>query len=198
MCCPLRCGLCARLRPKHRGYTRVIGRRSRRGVASLARRRRRPMPATVAAYLTALVEQLSAGALARRAAAITAQHRQHGLASPVSDPDVTTLLWHARRITVNREPNAPSPSGASLGACPVRALKDWMEATDSRFGRCFERSIAGAMSSTASPSLEWPSSSPPFGVPPQARVSSHGSSTSTVWKRMSFPCWRCRPLSRAH
>jgi site-specific recombinase XerD len=28
---------------------------------------------------------------------------------------------------------------ASLGACPVRALKDWMEATDSRFGPVFRK-----------------------------------------------------------
>jgi hypothetical protein len=55
------------------------------------------VPATVAAYLAVLADQLSAGALARRATAIAAQHRQHGLASPASDQAVTTLLRHARR-----------------------------------------------------------------------------------------------------
>jgi hypothetical protein len=164
------------------------------------------VPATVAAYLAALADQLSAGALARRAAAIAAQHRQQGLASPASDPAVTTLLRHARRTATRRR--APPPtmarltrmatacpgdlaglrdrallllavaglgraalvsidveqvhfveggvdlvlhnqSGAenivtvrrvaSLGACPVRALKDWMEATDSRFGPVFRK-----------------------------------------------------------
>jgi hypothetical protein len=43
-------------------------------------------PARVATYLATLADRLSAGALARRAAAIAAQHRQHGLASPASDP----------------------------------------------------------------------------------------------------------------
>src|ERR1700722_12851605 len=60
------------------------------------------VPATVAAYLTALDERLSAGALARRAAAIASQHRQHGLASPASDPAVTTLLRRARRTAMPR------------------------------------------------------------------------------------------------
>jgi integrase len=164
-------------------------------------------PATIAAYLSTLGERLSAGALARRAAAIAAQHRQHGLASPASDPAVTTLLRHARRTATRRR--VPSPTAtrltrmatacpgdlaglrdralllllvvaglgraalvsldveqvrfieagvdltlhsqpgaertvtvrwvASLGTCPVRALKDWMEATDSRFGPVFRK-----------------------------------------------------------
>src|SRR4029077_2070430 len=156
-------------------------------------------PATVAAYLAALADRLSEGTLARRAAAIAAQHRQHGLASPASDPEVTTLLRHARRTATRRRAPPPtiarltrmatacagdlaglrdrallllsaaglgraalvsldgeqgrfgeggvdlvlhSQTGAentvtvrrvaSLGACPVRALTDWMEATDSR------------------------------------------------------------------
>ena len=162
-------------------------------------------PATVAAYLAALADRLSAGALARRAAAIAAQHRQHGLASPASDQAVTTQLRHARRTATRRR--APSPTvarlthmatacpgdlaglrdrallllsaaglgraalvsldveqvqfieagvhlvlrnqpgdrtvtvrrGASLGACPAQALKNWMEATDSRFGPVFRK-----------------------------------------------------------
>jgi integrase len=165
-------------------------------------------PATVAAYLTALADRLGAGALARRAAAIAAQHRQHGLASPASDPAVTTLLRHARRTATRRRAPPPTVTRltrmatacpgdlaglrdrallllavaglgraelvsidveqvhfvevgvdlilhtqtgaentvtvtvrrvASLGACPVRALKDWMEATDSRFGPVFRK-----------------------------------------------------------
>ena len=59
-------------------------------------------PATVATYLATLGERLSAGALARRAAAIAAQHRQHGLASPASDPAVTALLRQARRTATRR------------------------------------------------------------------------------------------------
>jgi site-specific recombinase XerD len=163
-------------------------------------------PATVAAYLTALDERLSAGALARRAAAIASQHRQRGLASPASDPAVTTLLRRARRTATPRRTPRPAatrliqmatacPSDlaglrdralllltaaglgraalvsldveqvtfmeagvdlifhsqpgaertvtvqrvASLHVCPVRALKDWMEASDSRFGPIFRK-----------------------------------------------------------
>jgi hypothetical protein len=36
-----------------------------------------------------------------------------------------------RTVTVRRV--------ASLGACPVRALKDWMDASDSRFGPIFRK-----------------------------------------------------------
>src|ERR1700732_3174928 len=58
-----------------------------------------PLPATVAtvaAYLAALEKRLSAGALARRVAAIAAQHRQHEHASPAADRAVTTILRTAR------------------------------------------------------------------------------------------------------
>jgi site-specific recombinase XerD len=163
-------------------------------------------PATVVAYLATLADRLSAGALARRAAAIAAQHRQHGLVSPASGRAVTALLRHARRTATRRRalpPTAtrlirmatgcpgdlaglrdrallllaaaglgraalvsldveqvrfveagvdlvlhsqPGPErtvsvrrGASLGTCPVQALKDWMEATDSRFGPMFRK-----------------------------------------------------------
>jgi site-specific recombinase XerD len=163
-------------------------------------------PATVATYLASQGVRLSAGTLARRAAAITAQHRAHGLPSPASDPTVTTLLRQARRTDTCRR--APPPAAAhlirmatacpgdlaglrdrallllaatglgrsalvgldveqihftgagvdlilqsrleaertvtvrreaSLGACPVRALKDWIDATDSRFGPVFRK-----------------------------------------------------------
>jgi site-specific recombinase XerD len=163
-------------------------------------------PATVATYLATLGERLSAGALARRAAAIAAQHRQHGLASPASDQAVTMLLRHARRTATRRRAPPPTVTRlirmatacpgdlaglrdrallllaaaglgraalvgldveqvrfmeagvdlalysqpgaertvtvrrvASLGACPVRALKDWIEASDSRFGPVFRK-----------------------------------------------------------
>jgi site-specific recombinase XerD len=69
-------------------------------------------PTTVADYLTTLGERLSAGALARRAAAIAAQHRQDGFASPASDPAVTALLRQARRSATRRR--APPPVAARL------------------------------------------------------------------------------------
>jgi integrase len=164
------------------------------------------VPATVADYLKTLDERLSAGALARSAAAIGAQHRQHGFASPASDPVVTTLLRQARRAATRRRPPPPAATRlirmatacpgdlaglrdrallllaatglgrsalvgldveqvhlmeagvdlvlhsqlgtertvtvrrvASLGACPVCALKDWIDATDSRFGPVFRK-----------------------------------------------------------
>src|SRR4051794_24354029 len=45
-------------------------------------------PATVAAFLAAGAQTLSAGALGRRAAAIAAKHHHSGLASPLTDPAV--------------------------------------------------------------------------------------------------------------
>jgi hypothetical protein len=86
------------------------------------------VPATGAAYLAALADRLSVGALARRAAAIAAQHRQRGLASPASDPEVTTLSRRARRTATRRR--APSPTVARLTrmatACPgdLAGLRD--------------------------------------------------------------------------
>jgi hypothetical protein len=163
-------------------------------------------PATVASYLATLTGRLSAGTLGRRAAAIAAEHRQHGQASPASDPAVTSLLRHARRTATRRRSILPavaqlmrmatacpadlaglrdralllltaaglgrgvlvgleveqvqfgeagvdlvlhSHAGtdrivtvrrvASLGACPVNALKDWLDASDSRFGPVFRK-----------------------------------------------------------
>jgi hypothetical protein len=40
-------------------------------------------------------------------------------------------LGAERTVTVRRV--------ASLGACPVRSLKDWIDATDSRFGPVFRK-----------------------------------------------------------
>jgi hypothetical protein len=78
-------------------------------------------PATVADYLTTLGEQLSAGALARRAAAIAAQHRSHGLTSPASDPAVTTTLLQQARACC-QTPARTSADGSRLvrmaTACP--------------------------------------------------------------------------------
>ena len=77
-------------------------------------------PATVATYLSRLGERLSAGALSRRAAAIAAQHRQHGLASPSSDQAVTTLLQHARRTATRRRALPPTMARLTrmATACP--------------------------------------------------------------------------------
>jgi hypothetical protein len=80
-----------------------------------------------------LGERLSAGALARRAAAIAAEHRSHGLASPASDPTVTKLLRQARRnatslaltssSTANLGSSAPSLSGAARPSAPARCAR---------------------------------------------------------------------------
>src|SRR3954454_10825793 len=90
-----------------------------------------PLPAsatTVVSYLAVLAERLSAGTVARRAAAIAAQHRQRGLASPASDPAVTTLLRQVRRAATRRR--ARPPPAAQLirmaGSCPgdLAGLRD--------------------------------------------------------------------------
>ena len=48
-----------------------------------------------------------------------------------ADLVLQSQLGVERTVTVRR--------GASLGACPVQALKNWMEATDSRFGPVFRK-----------------------------------------------------------
>ena len=84
-------------------------------------------PATVARFLASL-PSLSAGALARRAAAIAAQHRQHGMASPASDPAVTTLLRHAGRTAMPHRPPSALPAQLSrmAASCPrdLAGLRD--------------------------------------------------------------------------
>jgi site-specific recombinase XerC len=67
-------------------------------------------PATVAAFLAAGGQSLSAGALGRRAAAIGDKHRQSGLVSPVKDPAVKTVLRDARRTATPRRVPLQRPS----------------------------------------------------------------------------------------
>jgi hypothetical protein len=73
-------------------------------------------PAVVATYLATLGKRLSAGALARRAAAIAAQHRQR-LASPASDPTVTALLRQARRAATRRRTSGDDSTHRMATAC---------------------------------------------------------------------------------
>jgi len=85
------------------------------------------IPATVVGFLTASA-RLSAGTLARRAAAIAARHRASGLDPPTDDPSVTTLLRTARRAAVPRQRPAPRPLQLSqmAAACPgdLAGLRD--------------------------------------------------------------------------
>ena len=77
--------------------------------------RRTPLPAepaAVAAFLTEAAPSLSAGALARRASAIAARHRQRGFAVPTSDRAVKAVLRTARRNAAPRR--APQPTPAQL------------------------------------------------------------------------------------
>ena len=76
-------------------------------------------PATVAAFLQHGTATASAGTLARRAAAIAAQHRQAGLTSPAADPAVTAILRAARRAGKPRRPPPPRPARLvrMAGAC---------------------------------------------------------------------------------
>ncbi len=165
--------------------------------------------ATVAAFLAAGAQTLSAGALGRRAAAIGAKHRQSGLASPVTDPAVKAILRDVRRTAVPRRlpPQRPATligmaarcprdltglrdrallllaaqglaraalvgldvehlrftattvelsvdgahgpgdggqtrvvrRGASLATCPLQALRDWLDSSDTHFGPVFRK-----------------------------------------------------------
>src|SRR4051794_18385832 len=79
-------------------------------------------PATVAAFLTAGAQSLSAGALSRRAAAIGDKHRQSGLASPVKDPAVKAVLRDARRTAMPRR--VPSQRPSTLISMAARCPRD--------------------------------------------------------------------------
>ncbi len=85
-------------------------------------------PATVAAFLNDAATTVGAGALARRAAAIAAVHRQSGLASPAGDPAVTGILRRARRSATPRRPPPAKPSALIRMAtrCPsdLAGLRD--------------------------------------------------------------------------
>jgi hypothetical protein len=76
--------------------------------------------AMIAGFLTEAAETLSAGALARRAAAIAAKHRQSGLASPASDPAVRAVLRLARGSASPRRvpPAKPSTLIRMASHCP--------------------------------------------------------------------------------
>jgi hypothetical protein len=76
----------------------------------------------------ATADRAANGSDVQPAAAIAAEHRSHGLTSPASDPAVTTLLRHARRIATRRR--APPPTAVRLirmaTACPgdLAGLRD--------------------------------------------------------------------------
>lgn len=84
-------------------------------------------PASVVGFLTA-VPTLSAGTLARRAAAIAARHRADGLDPPTGDPTVTTLLHTTRREAVPRQRprRRPAQLGQMAALCPgdLAGLRD--------------------------------------------------------------------------
>jgi len=79
-------------------------------------------PATVAGFLAASARTVSAGTLARRAAAIAHHHRQHRLVAPTEHPAVTTLLHQARRAATPRRP--PSPHATQLAQLAARCHRD--------------------------------------------------------------------------
>ena len=158
-------------------------------------------PTTIASYLRASASRLGHGALARRVAAISDRHRQHGVPTPTSDPSVKTILAEARAHAAPRR-KPPSPKGLArmvaacpgdlagtrdrailllletgkirrealvgldvehvrldtsgawldvndvalrvvrrleIGQCPVRALQDWLDTSDTRFGPVFRK-----------------------------------------------------------
>jgi site-specific recombinase XerC len=66
--------------------------------------------ATVVAFLSEAAPGLSAGALARRASAIAARHRQRGFAVPTLDRMVKAVLCTARRNVAPRRTPGPTPA----------------------------------------------------------------------------------------
>jgi integrase len=85
-------------------------------------------PAAIAAYLGTLAGRLSHGSLSRRVAAIVDQHRQHGFASPATDPIGKTILREARRSATRRRPLPPPAAQLArmAAACPgdLAGLRD--------------------------------------------------------------------------
>ena len=82
-------------------------------------------PDTVARFLAAR-PALSAGTLARRAAAIAAHHRQRGLAAPTEDAAVTAWLRQARRAATavpGRNIAAPVPADPDGAVLPARSRR---------------------------------------------------------------------------
>ncbi len=65
-------------------------------------------PAAVASFLQSSHPALSAGALARRTAAIGDQHRRLGHPSPAADPAVKAILRAARGAAIRRRPLPPA------------------------------------------------------------------------------------------
>jgi integrase len=84
-------------------------------------------PATVAAYLAA-GPKLRPGTLRRRLAAIAAQHRQHGLVSPV-DAVVRQQLSDARRAAPARRA-PPRPSAGDLARMAATCPGDFLGKRD--------------------------------------------------------------------
>ena len=84
--------------------------------------------ATVAAFLTAGSGRLSPGALARHLAAIAAEHKVYGLASPTRDPAVKAVLKAIRRAASPRRDPPPSPAKLArmIAGCPgdLAGLRD--------------------------------------------------------------------------
>jgi hypothetical protein len=78
--------------------------------------------ASVAGFLTEGATRLSVGALTRRAAAITAKHREKGFASPAADPAVTAILRLARQDATPRR--APRKTPATLVRMALRCPLD--------------------------------------------------------------------------
>jgi site-specific recombinase XerC len=83
---------------------------------------------TVAAFLTAAANKIGTGALARRAAAITAKHRQAGHPSPAADPVVKTILRTVRLGAAPRQkpPKLPTELVRMGATCPgdLAGLRD--------------------------------------------------------------------------
>jgi len=84
-------------------------------------------PAALVAYLTAAAAR-SPGTLARHLAAITDQHRRHGLIAPTKEPSVQAVLRTIRRAASPRRDPPPSPVALArvIAVCPgdLAGLRD--------------------------------------------------------------------------
>ncbi len=82
-----------------------------------------PLPAsaaTLAAFLSSASGRLSPGAVARRLASISDQHRRAGYIAPTKDPEVKLVLKAMRRAASPRRDPPPSPAllARMIEGCP--------------------------------------------------------------------------------
>ncbi len=105
------------------------------------------VPGTLAGYLRSAAATEGAVSLVRRAAIVGENHRRHGHASPVGDPQVESVLREARRLIIGRRPPRPARRAGDKSPTGVRSVPNLKTQTrkaanwDNFVAWCTERSL---------------------------------------------------------